>query len=185
MRSLIFFACLFFTTFVFAENSNSNILSSKEKSIAAMQELGGSLRQALLTAMAEGGPMTAVSVCHDLAPKLTQEISEKHEVIIGRTALRTRNAQNAADAWEIAVLEQFNQRLANGEAMDTLVYAEQTSDGFRLMKAIPMGGPCLACHGSTIPAALSEKTYELYPQDQARGFQIGEIRGAFTVRVPN
>lgn len=185
MRSLLFLACLFFTSFIFAEDSNSNILSPKEKSVAAMQELGGSLRQALLAAMAEGGPMTAVSVCHDLAPKLTQEISEKHGVILGRTALRTRNAQNAPDAWEVAVLEQFNQRLANGEAMDSLVYAEQTSDGFRLMKAIPMGGPCLACHGSNLPATLSEKTYELYPEDKARNFQIGEIRGAFTVQVPN
>jgi hypothetical protein len=184
MRIFLIASCIFFSGLALAEPPSA-VPSAKEKSVAAIQELAGSLREALLAAMAADGPMGAVTVCHDIAPKLTQEISEKHGVVLGRTALRTRNTNNAPDAWEVAVLEQFNQRLANGEAIDSLAYAEQTPEGFRLMKAIPMGGPCLACHGSNLPESLSNKTYELYPQDQARGFEIGQIRGAFTVKVPN
>jgi hypothetical protein len=48
------------------------------------------------------------------------------------------------------------------------------------MKAIPAGKACLKCHGDGIDAEVVEKLDELYPEDKARDFKEGDIRGAFT-----
>jgi hypothetical protein len=52
----------------------------------------------------------------------------------------------------------------------------------RYMKAILMSGLCLACHGSKLADDLSNKVNELYPNDQATGFKLGDICGAFTLQ---
>ena len=49
------------------------------------------------------------------------------------------------------------------------------------MKAIPAGRVCLICHGTNIQPELVVALRKIYPQDEARGFTIGDIRGAFTV----
>jgi len=52
------------------------------------------------------------------------------------------------------------------------------------MKAIPMGAACMACHGRKISGDVIELLDALYPGDEARGFGLGEIRGAFTLTQP-
>lgn len=52
----------------------------------------------------------------------------------------------------------------------------------RLMTAIAMAQPCLACHGRAIEPELAALIDQRYPDDQARGFGEGELRGAFTLR---
>ncbi|MBL6933600.1 MAG: DUF3365 domain-containing protein, partial [Rhodospirillales bacterium] len=53
------------------------------------------------------------------------------------------------------------------------------------MKAIPTDEkPCLACHGGNISEEVAAKLDDLYPQDKARGYNAGDIRGAFTIRQP-
>jgi hypothetical protein len=50
------------------------------------------------------------------------------------------------------------------------------------MKAIPTAELCLKCHGGDIDAKVAERLDALYPDDQARGYNQGDIRGAFTFR---
>jgi hypothetical protein len=52
------------------------------------------------------------------------------------------------------------------------------------MKAIPTGEICLACHGESISPDVATAIREAYPQDQATGFSLGDIRGAFTLSKP-
>ena len=52
------------------------------------------------------------------------------------------------------------------------------------MKAIPTAELCLACHGTKIDPVVAAKLTELYPRDQARGYKVGDIRGAFTFIEP-
>ena len=49
------------------------------------------------------------------------------------------------------------------------------------MKAIPTAEVCTKCHGVDLQGPVVEKLDELYPNDKARGFSKGDIRGAFTV----
>ena len=37
------------------------------------------------------------------------------------------------------------------------------------------------CHGTDIKPKVKEKLDELYPEDEATGFFLGDLRGAFVV----
>lgn len=155
---------------------------------AAIKSFGTSLKSELQAAMKAGGPVDAIAVCNEKAPAIAAERSAEHDLTLGRTSLRLRNLDNVPDAWERTVLEDFEKRRAAGADPATLVRSEVVeSDGrreFRFMKAIPTATVCLACHGSTIEPAVAAKLDTLYPEDQARGFAEGDLRGAFTVRQP-
>jgi hypothetical protein len=55
---------------------------------------------------------------------------------------------------------------------------------FRYAKAIPMGQPCMACHGpvSGLSDAVKAQLATEYPFDRAVDFQLGQIRGAVSVK---
>ena len=76
-------------------------------------------------------------------------------------------------------------RAAAGENLKTMERVEVVeSNGrqsYRYMKAIPVGEICLTCHGSDIAPELKAKIESVYPDDQATGFALGELRGAFTI----
>lgn len=160
----------------------------KQQSVAVVQEFMGELKGHLEKAMKSGGPVSAIGVCNQIAPTVAQEQSDKHGWKVGRTSLRLRNPGNAPDVWERKVLEQFDARRAAGEDPATMAHAEVVEqDGgrtFRFMKAIPTGEVCLKCHGQEIPAPVGAKLNELYPEDRATGYNLGEIRGAFTITQP-
>lgn len=139
------------------------------------------LLETVKSAMQAGGPAKAVESCQLLAPQIAAQHSQAPWQL-GRTALKVRNPANVADAWEQKVLEQFAQRAAAGEPLADMKHAEIVDGEFRLMKAIPTGEPCLACHGQSIKPELAALIDQRYPQDQARGFALGELRGAFTLR---
>ncbi len=153
---------------------------------AAVKAFATQLKGQLVKAMKSGGPVKAVGVCNLKAPEIAHSVSAAKGMEIGRTSLKTRNPRNAPDPWEKKVLEQFEQRKAKGESPRKMEYFEVVDgdDGreFRYMKAIPTGPVCLTCHGEAIPQQARAKLDELYPRDQARGFRLGDIRGAFTIR---
>ena len=146
------------------------------------------LKLELKHAMREGGPGNAVRVCNKKAPQIAEEFSQKYGWRIGRTSLKLRNPNDAPDAWELKVMQEFEKRKAAGEEIKTLEYAEIiTTDGkkqFRYMKAIPVENMCLQCHGSDIEPEEQAALSKFYPRDKATGFKEGGIRGAFTVTQP-
>ncbi len=156
---------------------------------ATIQEFAGNLKGQLQAALKAGGPVEAIRVCNQVAPQLAAEMSERKGWSIGRTSLKERNAANAPDAWERAVLEKFEERKAAGEDVQAIAYAEvvEGENGakeYRFMKAIPTGEVCLKCHGAELDPQVTATLDALYPNDQARGFHLGDIRGAFTIRQP-
>jgi hypothetical protein len=144
------------------------------------------LQDELLKAVSDKGPVEAVSVCKDVAPEISQSVSQNAGIEVKRTGLKVRNPDNTPDEWELKVLQDFEQRKADGTAFKKLQYSEVVEvDGkqvLRYMKAIPVMEKCLACHGDSIAAPITERLDELYPQDQARGFKVGDIRGAFSTQ---
>lgn len=139
------------------------------------------LLQTVKTAIAEGGPAQAVEACNLLAPKIAAQHSEAPWQV-GRTALKVRNPENAADAWERQVLERFAERAAAGEPLEQLRHGEVVGNEFRYLQAIGTAQPCLGCHGERIDPALLSLIDQRYPDDQARGFSEGDLRGAFSLR---
>ena len=152
-----------------------------------IKTLAGALKQTLVASMQAGGPTAAVATCNLQAAAITAGINLDTELQIKRTSLKYRNPANQPDAWERDILQKFSQQAASGVAVSQLVHSEKTKkDGqtaYRLMRAIPVGPACLTCHGSDsdIPPTVSEHIQKYYPQDQARGYALGDIRGAFSV----
>ncbi len=156
-----------------------------------VREFAGELKRTLQEHLAAGGPVEAIGVCRLRAPAIAAGVGGRRGWEVGRTSLRTRNPANAPDEWERQVLERFESRRAAGEAPENLEYHEVVQvDGrrlFRYMKAIPTAPLCLGCHGDSLAPEVAARIDELYPQDRARGFSVGDIRGAFTLKreLPN
>jgi hypothetical protein len=169
-------------------SADAELAPRAEASRAVVQDFMQQLKAALQQAMKEGGPVQAIGVCKDKAPKIAEDMSTSKGWQVGRTSLKVRNPSNAPDAWERGVLEQFERRQAQGEPAAKLEHYELVDqDGeavFRYMKAIPTGDVCLVCHGESISEAVQSRLAELYPDDQATGFRKGDIRGAFTIMQP-
>lgn len=143
--------------------------------------LGMALKSALQASMKADGPVAAIDVCNVQAPEIAKQVSTEGWRV-ARTAVKIRNPSNAADDWEEGVMHDFSKRLSAGENPKTLEASKTENGEFRYMKAIPTAGVCLACHGSELAAPVAKKIASLYPQDTATGFQLGELRGAFTLR---
>ncbi|MDD5250832.1 MAG: DUF3365 domain-containing protein [Rhodocyclaceae bacterium] len=148
------------------------------------------LLQVLVAEIGKGGPESAISVCRERAPLMAKAASEKTGWAIRRVSLRPRNPKAAPDAWEKAVLEDFDRRAAAGESPALLEKSEVVAEGgqrvFRYMKALPTQEVCLLCHGAPerLTPPVTAKLRELYPDDQATGYEVGQVRGAITLKKP-
>ena len=151
---------------------------------AATMAFQKALKQELMSAMQSGGPKKAVEVCHSRAPEIAEEIGKQTGWEIGRTSLKTRNEKNTPSDAERAVLEHFEQRKDNGEAVSTLEWWQENAEAIAYMKAIPMQGACAACHGGNVSPSLKKHISKHYPKDMATGFETGDIRGAFSLTKP-
>jgi hypothetical protein len=152
------------------------------------KEFMQTLKQELQAGMQDGGPVNAISVCNLSAPAIANTYSVRNGWDVGRTSLKLRNPANAPDAWERSVLESFEERKAAGENPAKIEHYEVVSqDGvreLRYMKAIPTAELCLVCHGENIDTVTQARLDTLYPEDQARGYKAGDIRGAFSISQP-
>lgn len=168
--------------------ADNQIKERAAKSKTVVKEFMGQLKGELQSSMKAGGPIKTVDVCKNKAPVIAKNLSDKYGWKVARTSLKTRNSANAPDAWETKVLHEFEKRKQNGEKVKPMAYFEMVNDNgiesFRFMKAIPTGKPCLQCHGDNIKPELAAKLDASYPEDKARGFKQGDIRGAFTITQP-
>lgn len=140
--------------------------------------------------IAKDGPEGAIGVCREKAPAMAKAASEQTGWAIRRVSLKNRNPKAVPDAWEEAVLKDFDRRAAAGENLMALEMGEVVSDGgtkiYRYMKALPTQELCLACHG--VPEQMSPEVKvtlaEHYPHDKGVGYGVGQIRGAMTLKKP-
>ena len=80
------------------------------------------------------------------------------------------------------VLNRFAAELAAGKSIDKLSHSEIINGEFRYMQAIGMGEACTACHGQDIKPEVKTVIDQKYPYDEATGFTVGDLRGAFSLR---
>ncbi|MFI9653811.1 DUF3365 domain-containing protein [Guyparkeria sp. GHLCS8-2] len=150
---------------------------------ATVQAFGKTLKGELQAAMKAGGPMAAVQVCNERAPEIVADLSAESGYTLRRTSLKPR-ATEPTD-WEREVLEDFEKRKADGTPVAEIAWHEvKKVDGekqLRFMKAIATEGVCLTCHGQDVDPKLKAEIDRMYPNDQAIGFEEGDIRGAVSI----
>jgi hypothetical protein len=147
------------------------------------------IRGELTKEMERSGPLRSIIVCKYSAPELTSAASRQAGYRVTRVSLRPRNpALGTPDAWEQQAMLDFEKRLARGDKVETFEHVEVVTEPmgrfFRYIKAIPMGQPCLTCHGpnENISEALKAQIGVEYPNDKAVDFKPGQVRGAITIK---
>lgn len=174
--------------------ANSTFASDDAKLLAEGREVATSIPPKLVAVLqaeiTKGGPESAIAVCREKAPQMAKEASAKTGWDIRRVSLKNRNPKAVPDAWERAVLEDFDRRQAAGENPASLEKGEVVAEGngkvYRYMKALPTQGLCVTCHGPSeqLSPAVKARLSDLYPTDKATGYAPGQIRGAMTLKRP-
>lgn len=160
-----------------------------EESRKVSGQLLGQIRGELVKELERTGPIRAIVVCKYSVPEITSNISRQTGMRVTRVALKPRNRALAEpDSWEQKVLLDFEKRLANGERAEALEFFEKVDEpagrAFRYMKAIPMTQACMACHGpvKTLSEGIRAQLAAEYPNDKAVEYEVGQLRGAVSVK---
>ena len=165
--------------------AQSDVKERMEAARAAATAFSKTLIGELQKAVAAGGPVNAIGVCNIIAPKIAADMSAEEKMTIGRTSLKLRQPNNKPDEWELRQLQSFERRKVAGENPANIEFGEYVITGgkamFRYMKTIPTGEVCLNCHGVTLAPEVTANLKQLYPQDVATGYKVGDLRGAFTI----
>ena len=155
-----------------------------ERARAAADELGRRLSGELGAQLEAGTPPAAIDVCSRIAPAAAEEIS-REGLGIRRTSLRVRNSANAADDWERGWLSRFEETVAAGDWPGEVHEVDEAAGELRYLRPIGLNEVCLTCHGRAeeLDPEVRQSLAERYPEDRATGFAVGDLRGAFSVRV--
>ena len=143
----------------------------------------GQLKPQLKQALQSGGPPAAISVCAEVAPAIAANLSLESGWSVRRTSDKNRNLAAVPDSWEQARIDAFKAEVLANETLG-LEYSEQTEEGFRYAKAQLTESLCLMCHGKQIADSTVKALNAFYPNDRAQGYELGEVRGIFSLLKP-
>ena len=108
-------------------------------------------------------------------------------VTVRRVTLKVRNPQDTPDDYERGMLLDLEAKLADGALPKEVaeVVSDDTGSRLRYMRPLVIKGTCLNCHGDveSMDPELRTVLEERYPDDQAVGYQEGDLRGAVSVTV--
>jgi len=108
------------------------------------------------------------------------KIGEANGWVVGQQAVRYRNPVNMADK----EATRFVHLLAADPSIQGLwIHTEMNGKpGMRYIRRIEVKESCMPCHGSW--ATRPEFIKAGYPRDRAYDFEVGEIRGVYSVFIP-
>lgn len=154
---------------------------------AIVAETFSLLSSNLQSAMSSGGVSNALPFCSVAAVPLTASLAGRHGVAVRRLTHKPRNPANRANAVESIILDHF--RKSNAETNPPLpVVTNLNATTLSYFAPIVLNNElCLRCHGEAGVDIMPEDLaiiQRLYPQDQATGFRLGDLRGAWRVDIP-
>ena len=168
-------------------NEGAKTLADESRLLAT--QILTQVRGELVKELERTGPIRAITVCKYSVPEITSNLSRQTGMRITRVSLRARNkALGDPDAWEQKVLLDFEKRVSKGEKIESLEYHELVEEPsgryFRYMKAIAMMQACMACHGpqNQLSEGVRAQLATEYPLDKASDYQVGQVRGAVSVK---
>jgi hypothetical protein len=162
---------------VVRESMSDAQLVQHERVLSATNALASELMGELSAAMDAGGPIEAVVVCREKAPEIADRVAQEHGVMIGRTSHRLRNQANRPPEWA---------RDAVARQVGEPTFLEGPVGQLGALLPIRLKAECQMCHGPTdgIDEEVLAVVAENYPDDEAVGFAVDDLRGWFWVEVP-
>lgn len=123
---------------------------------------------------------TFVQVCRPVAAR-AQQLASENGWVVQQLAEKYRNPNNALDSvGERAYRLLLQDSTLMGLWIRTTMRGEV---GARYYRRIVVEQACLACHGPE--GSRPDFVRQGYPQDKAFDFQVGDLRGIYSVFVPD
>ncbi|AFH50844.1 Cytochrome c family protein [Ignavibacterium album JCM 16511] len=190
MKKLIVFSVLLLFIFFSCSQKNRPEITEELKTAlrAEAKSFMETLKSVLIKEIQTNGIVSAVSVCSDTAQILTDNYGISKGIYIKRVSFKNRNPMNIPDDFESKVLkmfeEQFNKNQLKPESEYTELIEQNGVYKVRYMKPIFVQPECLNCHGSEeqISQKVKEMISKIYPDDKAKGYQMGDLRGAVSIQ---
>lgn len=136
------------------------------------------------------GVSNALPFCSLAASPLTAGMADKHGVTIRRVTHKARNPADKAGALDLVILRSFEAALTTGNSTSPpppLVTNFTASTASFFAPIMLNNELCLKCHGEPgkdITPQDGAIIQRLYPQDEATGFKLGDLRGAWRIDMP-
>lgn len=155
-----------------------------EKGKAIVQVAQPELLKNVSRAMGEGGPVHAIDFCHLRALDIKDSLSSVYDCEIRRIALKYRNPEDRPQTGlDTEVLDQYLSSHTKGEDLAPQVHVFDKKVEY-YQPIVLANGACLLCHGKA-GEQISDETMvtirDLYPEDQATGFEMNDFRGAWKI----
>ena len=162
--------------------SKAQVIGS-EIAVTTKQTLGKNLKNALQS----GGVENAISFCNLNAMPLVDSLSKKYDADIRRVTLKARNPDDLPTEIEQNILEAYQYQWNDSIPLKENVQLVQ-GDRYLFTKPILVDNAlCLTCHGSS-DNGLTQETNEFiklkYPMDKATGYNLGDLRGMWSISIP-
>ena len=139
------------------------------------------LRSALTISMHDEGVPGAVAYCNENAYPITAVLASEN-IAIKRVAEKYRNPKNAPDSTDAVQWRVFATAKANGDSLQPALIAGKNT--IHYYKPILLQPLCASCHGvagKDIPLPVVAAIDSLYPNDKAKDFAPGDLRGMWKV----
>jgi hypothetical protein len=188
--SVFLFFCIFLLISSCENPSKTTKLTDKELKNLAIAEgdLVSQVTQMVLASklkeiVQEKGIAQALEYCNVNAYPIVDSLEEVYHIKVKRASLKTRNPGDTPNKMERSVINDFSQQIEKGLTPE--VKAILDDENVHYFKPIIISAElCLKCHGQ-IGSDILEKDYEiikgLYPNDNATGHKLGDLRGIWSI----
>lgn len=189
--SFLFLAFCLLITITSCENGRKQSgLSDKELEDQAIakgdmisQVTQMTLASKLKEVVQEKGIGKALKFCNVNAYPIVDSLEEAHNLKVKRASLRTRNPGNTPNKIEGDIINEYSREIATGITPGVKTILDD--DMVHYFKPIIISAElCLKCHGQ-VGSDLLEENYqiirELYPNDNATGHKLGDLRGIWSI----
>lgn len=150
-----------------------------ERAQATLAPFKEELVETLMGTLNEVSPAEAIHVCRDEAPAIAARLSVEG-VRMGRTSHKLRNPANSPQPWVEPLLVAYLETPTDSEPR--AVYIDDSTIGY--VEPIYVMSFCLACHGPSIEPEILAELRSAYPEDEATGFRVNDLRGLFWLTMP-
>ena len=151
---------------------------ARDFAMATQAQLGKNL----MAALQRGGTQEAIPFCNIRALPLTDSMAVVAKARIQRVTNKARNPLNKANAFEVSLIEEYEERLSKKQPLQAKMSPDASNKTYYF--PIKTNAMCLQCHGKPgveVQDATLQNLKKYYPQDNALGYGANEVRGLWKV----
>ena len=158
------------------------ITIGKQSSQLLLKKLGSNMKKQ----MKAGGPLKALDFCSQKAYTLTEDVNKQlpKGVSIKRISTKYRNPLNQPKGNEKEVLASLEKLQSLHVILPKQIIQKVDARTYKYYKPLIINKKvCLKCHGDIANTTLKRAIDERYPEDKAKHYKMGDLRGAIVVTI--